>query len=427
MEYPFLDRAKWVTDKYILVILGVFPLFVGLEGYDNVTVSKFWLFVVSTGIWAVVTLAMLVCGLLAGERYRAEIRPAHLAVGVFLAVGAVSAAFSRYDTWTILTGNRFDGYLTILLYALVFFGTSMLGRPRRRYMWAMGASSAVCCAIAVAQLCGLDPLGFYPDGTNYYDKYVAYNSAFLGTIGNTGLLAAYLCLAAPLLTVYAALSKNRLDRALFLPGALALGILVACDVDAGLVGLAGCLLITAPVAIQNDRAARAAGRVSGALTLAGLGTLYLWPGKSGTLYEMSQALHGHLADEFGSHRGQIWKQAWQLFKEHPWLGGGPGTVSKRLDIRWYSQVRDKTAVVTNCHNVYLGYLVNMGVFALLAYLAAVGCSLVTWVRRRKRNALYPALGAALVCYHIQDFFSLGLCLTAPMMWVIWGLLETEAD
>ena len=26
---------------------------------------------------------------------------------------------------------------------------------------------------------------------------------------------------------------------------------------------------------------------------------------------------------------------------------------------------------------------------------------------------------------IQDFFGIGLCLTAPMLWVIWGLLETQ--
>lgn len=427
MDYPFLDRAKWVTDKFILLMLGVFPLFVGFEGYDNGTASKFWFFAVATCVWAVIAGALLVCGLLAGERYRTEIRPAHLAIGVFLAIGAVSAAASEYGAVCLVGANRYDGYLTTLLYGLIFYGVSMLGRPRRRYVWALGISSGICCAIAVLQLFGLDPLGFYPDGTNYYDKFIAYNSAFLGTIGNTGLLAAYLCLAAPLLTVYAALSRSKWDRALLLPAALDLGILAACDVDAGIVALAGCVLIAVPVAIQKDRAAKAAGCVSGGLALAGLGTLWFWPGKSGLFYEISQVLHGHLADEFGSHRGQIWKQGWQLFKEHPWLGGGPGTTGARFDIQWVSEVRRSIAHVRNAHNVYLGYLINIGVLGLLAYLAAIGCSAVTWIKRRKANALYPALGAALVCYFIQDFFGLGLALTAPMCWVIWGLLESELE
>ncbi len=425
MDLPFLDRARWVTDKFILLMLGVFPLFVGFQGYDNGTASKFWFFAVATGVWAAVAGALLVCGLLAGERYSPRVRPAHIAIGVFLAAGAVSAAASEYGTVCLVGGNRYDGYLTTALYGVIFYGVSMLGRPRRRYVWALGLSSAICCAIAVAQLFGLDPLGFYPDGTNYYDKFIAYNSAFLGTIGNTGLLAAYLCLAAPLLTVYAALSGKKWDRALFLPAALDLGILAACDVDAGAVALAGCVLIAGPVTLQKDRAARIAGCASAGVTLAGLGTLWFWPGRSGLFYEMSQVLHGHLADEFGSHRGQIWKQGWRLFREHPWLGTGPGTTGLRFDIQWVSEVRHSIAHVRNAHNVYLGYLMNIGIFGLAAYLAAMGCSAVTWIRRRKEGPLYPALGAALVCYFIQDFFGLGLSLTAPMAWVLWGLLETD--
>ena len=142
---------------------------------------------------------------------------------------------------------------------------------------------------------------------------------------------------------------------------------------------------------------------------------------------MSQVLHGHLADEFGSHRGQIWKRCWALFQERPWLGGGPGTGALRLDIQWYSEVRDAASSVDNAHNVYLGCLVDMGVLGLGCYLAAIVCTLVTWVRRRKAGALYPALGAGFLCWLIQDFFGLGLSLTEPLLWLAWGLLETAEE
>ena len=422
-----LQRARWVTDKFILLMLGVFPLFVGFHGYNKVTASKFWFFAGTTGLWLAAVAALLLVGLARGERYRPKVRPAHLLVGAFLAAGGVSAMASDYGAVCLMGANRYDGYLTTVLYAACFFGVSALAAPRRRYVWAMGASSAVCCAIAVLQLFGYDPFRLYPAGTNYYDKYVAYNSAFLGTIGNTGLLSAYLCLAGPLLAVYAALSQRRADKVLFLPAALCFGVIAACDVDAGLVAAAGCALIAVPVCIQKDRAAKTAGCVSAGATALGLGALYFLPGKSGTIYEMSQVLHGHLADEFGSHRGQIWKQAWELFKEHPWLGGGPGTTGARFHIQWYSEVRNNTANVTNAHNVYLGYLVNMGIVGAGLYIAALVSSMITWIKRRKDGALYPALGAALLCYCIQDFFGLGLSLTAPMMWVIWGLLETASE
>lgn len=428
MEFPYLERARWVTDKFILVMLGVFPLFVGFQGYSNVTASKFWFFTLATALWALAVLAVLVCGLIKGERYRLDIRPAHLAMAVFLAVGGLSACLSEYGAGATLVGsNRHDGYLTTVMYCLIFFGVSQLGRPRRRHAWALGVSAFVCCAIALIQLLGFDPFWFYPDGTNYYDKYIAYNGAFLGTIGNVGQLAAFLTLPAGFLPVYAALSKRKWDRLLFIPAAMTVAVLALMDLDAGVVAMIGCALIATPVVIQNKKASRIAGCVSGGLTAAGLGALWFWPDRSGTLYEMSQVLHGRLSDEFGSRRGEIWKQSWEFFKQKPWLGGGPGTTSLRYSIQWYSDVRDQTVVVTNAHNVYLGYLVNMGVLGLIPYLAAIVCSLVTWVRRRTHGPLYPALGAAFVCCLIQDFFGLGLVLTAPMLWVVWGLLETAEE
>lgn len=426
----YLRRAQWVTDKYILVMLGLFPLFCGfrLHAYTAITAAKFHFFLWATCIWLALTVILLVLGAVRGERYHPEIRPAHLAAAVFLGAGALSAAFSPFGSVCLMGGDRYDGYLPVVLYVLIFYGVSFLARPRRRYAWALGISATVCCVIAVLQLGGLDPFRLYPEGLNYYDKYEALNAPFLGTIGNSGIMAGFLCLAAPVLVIFAILSEHSLDTLLLLPGALTLGVLLVCDVDAGLVALAGCALVSVPMVIQRRKTARIAAGVSAGLTLAGLGGLYFWPGRSGTVAEISQVLHGNLADEFGSRRGEIWKACWRLFLEKPWLGGGPGTASKRIDIRWSRYIealgRDRVVTVGNVHNVFLAYFMNWGVFGGLSYLAVIACSMVTWFRRRCRGAMYPALGSALLCYLIQDFFGLGLVLTAPMLWVVWGLLET---
>ena len=426
-----LRRARWVTDKYILVMLGLFPLFVTprREAYTGITEAKFWFFVGATCLWLGAVAVLLLIGRLRGERYRPVIRPAHVAMALFLGAGAVSAIASEYGSLCLLGADRYDGYVTTVLYAAIFYGVSFLGRPRRRYVWALGISGALCCIIAVLQLAGLDPLQLYPGGLNYYDKYEALNAAFLGTIGNTGLLAAYLCIAAPCLIVYSLLSEHRWDSVLLLPGALAVGVLLVCDVDAGLVALAGCILVTVPVVLRDRRAAKTAAVCAGCLTAAGLAGLYFWPGRSGTLWELSRVLHGELSDEFGSHRGQIWKACWQLFLEKPWLGGGPGTAGRRIHIVWQRYIealgRDRVVSVGNAHNVYLGHLVNIGIIGAAGYVGAAVCSLITWFRRRREGPLYPALGSAFLCYMIQDFFGIGLCLTAPMAWVVWGLLESS--
>ena len=426
----FLRYARWVTDKYILVMLGLFPLYCGLgaHAYKSITESKFLFFLAATLVWFLAVGGLLLIALIRRERLRPKVRPAHLAMGLFLLFGAVSAAVSDYGTVCLLGAGRYDGYLMSVLYAAVFFGVSMLASPRRRYAWALGFSAAVCCAIACLQLFGLDPFRLYPEGMNYYDKYERMSAAFLGTIGNTGILAAYLTLAAPLLTVCAILSEHPSDRVLLIPGALSVLILLMCDVDAGVLALAGCALVTIPMVMRKRRAARLAGCVSGGAALTGLCVLYFWPGSTGTLWEISEVLHGRLSDEFGSHRGQIWKQCRALFREKPWLGGGPGTISRRLDIRWSRYIealgRERTVHVDNAHNVFLGYLVNIGIWGALSYAAAFVCSMATWFRRRTLGALYPALGSALLCCMIQEFFGLGLVITEPMLFIVWALLET---
>ncbi len=419
----WMNRARWVTDKYILIMLGLFPVVWGSKGYGNITQTKFWFFLVATCLWLGAVILLWSIAAAKGERYVPKVRPAHIAMAVFLASGAVSAALSEYGIDCLLGLGRYDGYVVTLLYGLIFFGVSWLGRPNRGHAWALGFSVLVCSVVSWLQLAGLDPFHLYPAGTNYYDKYVAFNGAFMGTIGNAGLVAAFLCMGVPFLGGYGLLAEEKRDRLLLIPAALGLGILLLCDIDAGILALGVTVLVGVPVLLRGRKPRRLAAGISGAVTALGLGTVYFWPGKSGLLYEFSQVLHGHLADEFGSHRGQIWKRCWELFLEKPWFGGGPGTGAARFDIVWHGELRSTS--VDNAHNVYLGYLVNMGLIAAVSYIAAAVCSLVTWLRRRDEGALYPALGCGLLCFLVQDFFGLGLSLTEPILFVAWGLLETE--
>ena len=206
----FLKYARWVTDKYILVMLGLFPIFCGWRehAYKSITEAKFLFFLIATLLWLLAVLALLLIAALRKERMRPNVRPAHLAMGLFLLFGAVSAAASEYGSVCLLGAGRYDGYLMSVLYGAVFFGVSMLATPRPRYVWALGISAAVCCVIAWLQLFGLDPFRLYPEGMNYYDKFERLSAAFLGTIGNTGILAAYLTLAAPLTIVKPAAANS---------------------------------------------------------------------------------------------------------------------------------------------------------------------------------------------------------------------------
>lgn len=418
----YQNRARWVTDQYTMLMLGVFPLFWGFEGYDAVTEWKFRFFAVATGLWLGAVTVLLLLGAAKGERYAFSVRAGHLFMGLFLVMGAFSAVTSEYGSLCLMGASRNTGYFTMVLYGLIFFGVSWLGQPRRSHIWAMAVAVTVSCIIAAIQLFGLNPLGLYPAGTSYYDKYVLWAGAFLGTMGNVGLFSAHLSLTVPVLAAFALRSPERKDRLYLLPAVLGLVLMILCDVEAGLVGLAVSLLVSVPVLIRDRRGARVAACVSGSAALGGLGLVYVWPGTGGTLWEMSQVLHGKLLDSFGSHRGQIWKRCWELFRQKPWLGAGPGTAAEILNIRWEGQ--RYITVVDNAHNVYLGYLIEIGLVGALAYIAAAFSAVLTWVRRRDCD-LIAAFGCGLIAYLVQDFFGLGLSITAPMLFVVWGLVESE--
>lgn len=422
----WINRARWATDRYILLMLGVFPLFWGNDGYNNITKSKFLFFAIATGVWLVSLLVLLTAGLLRGERYDIKLRPVHWAMLAFLSVGAVSAILSPYGGESLLGAGRYDGFLTMTLLCAMFFGVSALARPRRLYVWALAFSVSVCAVVSFVQGTGVNFLGLYPDGTNYFDNYIVFNGAFLGTLGNAGITCAFLCFAAPVLIVTALKSPEKRDRWLLLPSAMALVNLVLCGVDAGYAALLACALVSVPLLPGRKKTRRALLWAVGAVVALGLVLVWFWPGQSGMFWELSRILHGDVRIEFGSHRIEIWQNALEAAREHTLLGTGPGTAAKRLDVTWtrYIEETGQTRVsgVDNTHNVYLGYLLSVGVLGLLAYLAAMVCSFITWLRRRD-DALFAALGAGVLCYLAQDFFGLGLVISSPFLWLGGGLLE----
>lgn len=196
--------------------------------------------------------------------------------------------------------------------------------------------------------------------------------------------------------------------------------------------LAAVLLVCRFMTAKKEFRSRNLKIVFSALSLAcvagGFAAVYFYPGGSGTLYELSQALHGHLENSYGSSRVLIWRRLLALFPDRPLLGGGPGTLAARLDLT-FSRVVPETgktlqSYVDNAHNEYLGILVNTGALSLAAYLAAMVATLRRAVKGKAGDFAAP-LVCALLCYWVQAFFGLGLFLVAPVMWILWGLAAAK--
>lgn len=158
--------------------------------------------------------------------------------------------------------------------------------------------------------------------------------------------------------------------------------------------------------------------------------VYFSPATEGTIYELSQVMHGNMDEKFGSSRILIWRECLALFGDRPLLGGGPDTLALRVDVSFSRFVEETGQTlrsgVDNAHNEYIGYLINTGILGLLAYLFLLVLGLRAWLKGLLRPEIC-ALGLGCLCYCAQSFFALGLPLVAPMFWICLALLFSSEN
>ena len=388
--------ARWLTDKYICIMLLIFPLWTGTVGYTGITRPKFLFFALLTGLWLA---ALLACALFLRCK-PSRPRGFQLAALAFMAAACLSALFSKNIQYSILGSNRCDGLVTLLLYGGIALGVSRWGEFKERYVNLSALAAGLCAVVCILQLCRVNVLGLFPEGLDFYDAGTRYTGEFLGTMGNTNVLAAWFCLVIPLLTVSALRSRPVRAALLLLVAAACLGLLFYIEALSGLVGCLGCALVTAPCYVNQTgrrRAARILLAAEAAACLAGLALVYFTPPGNGMLWELSEILHGG-PDSFGL------RSTVEFSRFVPETGA---TLSTHAD---------------NAHCEPLGYLVNLGIPGFAAYCALAVLSLRRWLRGAD-----PALGAGLLCYLVQSLFGLGLCLVAPIAWIYMGLLCSERE
>lgn len=388
------DRlTERITDVYLITMLLLFPLFFGFSGYSGITLSKYVFLLAATG-------AYLAALLIAAGLRRAEIsapRPAQ-AAGIALALIAVLSWLCCGDLRTAFLGaGRYDGLLSTLVYTAIFLCVSAFSRPKALHFRALSLSLALLLLIALLQLAGRNPLHLFPRDLGFYDHDIRYSGVYLGTIGNTNVLDAILCLSLPLLL---SLYVCGVDWYCLVPAVLAVPVLWKAGGD----GLKLSMLLTAlalPPMLLTDlnlirRALRAgawlllaaafgafwqpsetsplrfvlsgpsvlllgAAVVLGALShyplsasfapspkalrrffslfscgalLCGILLLFAVPWSSGTLFELRQLLLGRADDSFGSSRIRIWRACLGLVPARPLLGCGPGMLAAHLDIEF---------------------------------------------------------------------------------------------
>ena len=423
-----------ITRAFLILMSSLFLLYPGTQGFGEIAQAKYQMFLLLCGGYTALMLLLLAeSALVSGKKCRnlkavlKETNWTQRFLALYLLFTWLSALLSPYFPETVIGVSRYEGALTISIYVVCFFLVRAYGRIDRVLITVFGAAVTLFDLLCIAQLYGGNPFTLYPVGYGYADAGVAYSGAYLGTIGNVDLVAAFFCLAIPAFWAAMLRSRDWQRWLLSVPLALSLFVLVKMNVLAGFVGIlagaAGSAVVIVPMSARARRAA--AWSLAGFFALA-LAVLYCVD-FGGVFHELHSILRGEISGAFGSGRIHIWKQVLKSVPEHLLFGTGPDTMlyGGLEAFSRYDESLGGTVIgrIDVAHNEYLNILYHQGIFALIAYLGALFSAAKKWLTDSGRNALVAVLGTMLLCYSIQAFFSFSMVMTAPYFYLTLALFD----
>lgn len=262
------------TGTYGLFLLTVFILWVPSDGYANIVLPKHRLFLWATGFFLLALAPMALwrwwkqapgLGCTWSQRL-----PFCFAAGL-LVLFYLSAVASAYPGTAWLGNRRNEGFLTLALYLAVFAAAACWAAPGALHTGGASVAALLVSALVLVQFLGYNPLGLYPQGLGFHDRGLRYSGEYLGTIGNSDLLSAYLTMACLFLWGAYAVSRRRIRFLYLLAGEAAWCALLLSEVAAGPVAVLGCLALCLPLCLAKGLGIRRMGEIFALLALGGLG------------------------------------------------------------------------------------------------------------------------------------------------------------
>lgn len=151
-----------------------------------------------------------------------------------------------------------------------------------------------------------------------------------------------------------------------------------------------------------------------------------------TNYKLTGAMkYLRFNDKWGTHRGFMWIRSLYIFKDmsvfHQIFGSGPDTFGIMMDISGFN--RELSAFkneVTNCaHNVYLNYLITIGVTGAVSYTTMVVASIVRGIKNMHINKYSLIFASAVLCYGVQSIVNIDQPITTPFFILMIAIVESQ--
>jgi len=342
---------------------------------------------------------------------------AHLALAGFCAVSLAAATTSVWRAGSFLETGLIAGYLVIFLTATNVVGG---GRLRLAGHLLVGAATIVAASAVYTYSIGYDRQirELAAAGNAGLARQLAsMTDRAFGNFPSANSFAGFLVLFIPIaigLFLYEHDFKLRLWLAAAIT-AMAVALFLTYS-KAGLIALA----VGAAIMVYGGLSVPKSGRRPGRLVVPLLLT-------SGVLVYIFWAFFGFNATAaIGnvSGRGELWRGAWRMVMDRPWLGAGPGNFGTE-----FTHYQTGAVFSNYAHNTYLQAAVEQGVLGLMAFLGTMVAVLAwSWRRVRAEQGGGPAwlrLGlvgglAAFIVHNTVDYtwYIPGVAIS---FWIVAGL------
>ena len=137
-------------------------------------------------------------------------------------------------------------------------------------------------------------------------------------------------------------------------------------------------------------------------------------------------------DEWGTHRGYVWRIAIEDYKKFPVLqkifGYGPDTFGFVTRINNYPEMVERyQEIFDSSHNEYLQYLVTIGPLGLAAYCGILITTIFHVMRKKAENPVAAAALMAVVCYSSQAVVNITQPIATPVMWTLLSVSVSKKN
>jgi O-antigen ligase len=331
-------------------------------------------------------------------------RPMPLLLGAsatFVAITALSAVDAAHPGASIRETLKFVEYALLLVAGYLAYRLDP-DDPAIAATIAMAAISVALSALA-QELTGA-PSGLYV-GTAIVPR-------IAGVLEGPNQLAGYVQVAIATLGAWALVRRSALVDA-------GLGLATCADVltfsRAGLFGLA---VVATVLVIVGGRAAFRALRPAYVGLAAGLGVVGGWAIYAHTVNVLRVSLDESAYAGGVGDRGQLWRAAWRMWRDRPWLGVGAGNYEMELPAYGGPGLR------THANSWFLQSLAEGGIALFAATLGLIGAILATFARQLRDGSPWVlaafAASIALTVHQISDYLVFYPKVGGPW-WVLIGI------